>query len=93
MLNYAQSLSHERLWGWHATPFPTGYSGQFPIKTAQYRTTEMMKVVSGSFGRERVHYIAPSSETVPAEMNSFLAWFNQKQDNLSPYVKSAIAHY
>jgi hypothetical protein len=28
------------------------------------------------FGREKIHYIAPSPERVESEMETFLAWFN-----------------
>ena len=50
-----------------------------------------MKVVSGMFGREKVHYVAPSAENVEKEMSAFLAWFNGLTE-LCDYVKSAVAH-
>ena len=87
--NYATPLTHERLFGWHNCLFPTGWSGAVEIDVAKYRKGEM-KVVSGMFGRERVHYIAPTAEKVKEEMELFLTWFNS---NLTcDYVKSAIAH-
>ena len=49
-----------------------------------------MKVVSGMFGREKVHYVAPAPEKIGEEMNRFLDWFNSNVHN--GYVKSAIAH-
>ena len=88
-VNYDRPLTHERLFGWHNCLFPTGWSGFTRIDVAQYRTGEM-KIISGMFGREKVHYIAPSPERVSREMEWFLDWFNSDAHN--GYVKSAISH-
>jgi len=88
--NYAIPLTDERLFGWHNCLFPTGWSGATQIDVAQYRKGEM-KVVSGMFGREKVHYIAPSAEKITEEMKVFLEWFNHSATH-HDYVKSAIAH-
>ena len=86
------SLTHERLCAWQAAFFPTGYSGMTGILVGAYREhAEPMQIVSGRVARERVHYEAPSSAHVPAEMQKFVDWFNAttKHDNL---VKAALAH-
>lgn len=88
-LNFDSPLTDERLWGWHNSLFPTGWSGTTKIDVARYRTGEM-KIISGMFGRERVHYVAPAPERIEEEMRSFLRWFNSADNN--GYVKSAIAH-
>ena len=88
-VNFDVPLTHERLFGWHNCLFPTGLSGNTKIDMANYRSGEM-KVVSGMFGREKVHYVAPAPERLPEEMSRFLDWFNA--DNPHGYVKSAIAH-
>lgn len=88
--NYATLLTHERLYGWHAALFPFGKSGSSAIRVGAYRTTGM-EVVSGMFGRERIHYRAPEPERVEREMNAFLAWFNDP-DQTPSLLKSAIAH-
>ena len=88
-VNYSVPLTHERLFGWHNCLFPTGWSGATKIDVAKYRSVEM-KVVSGMFGREKVHYIAPAPEKIYEEMNRFLEWFNS--ENTKGYLKSAIAH-
>ena len=88
-INYNTPLTHERLFGWHNCLFPTGWSGATKIDVAKYRSGEM-KVISGMFGREKVHYIAPAPEKIEEEMNRFLEWFNSDTDN--GYLKSAIAH-
>lgn len=49
-----------------------------------------MKVVSGMFGREKVHYVAPAPDRINREMKRFLDWLNS--DVHIGYVKSAIAH-
>ena len=88
--NYKQALTHERLFGWHSCLFPNGRSGLITIDVGKYRTGEM-KVVSGMFGREKTHYVAPNPEKVPTEMTFFLNWFNN-QEKETNYIKSAIAH-
>lgn len=88
-INFNAPLTHERLFGWHNCLFPTGWSGSVKIDVAQYRSGAM-KVVSGMFGREEVHYVAPAPEKINEEMNQFLDWFNSDAHN--GYVKSAIAH-
>ena len=89
--NFASPLTHDRLFGWHNCLFPTGRSGMEPINVGQYRV-DPMDVVSGTWGREKVHYHAPAAEDVPAEMQRFLAWFNS-DETPKDYVKSAIAHF
>lgn len=90
--NSGELLTHERLFNWHAALFPTGRSGMFPITVAAYRVgTEPMQVVSGAMGHEKVHYEAPSSESVPGMMTAFLDWVN-KEGDIDPVLKAAIAH-
>lgn len=61
------------------------------------RGEEPMQIVSGAYGREVVHYEAPPSATVPAEMEQFIVWYKNPEmpvkDNISKaLLKSAIAH-
>jgi Fic family protein len=84
-------LTSERLFGWHAALFPTGYSGPYKIEVGQYRT-DKMQVVSGAMGREKVHYEAVKPELVATEMNQFLDWFNN-DNSLDLVLKAAIAHF
>jgi Fic family protein len=88
--NYNKPLTQERLLGWHNSLFQSGYSGYVKIDVAQYRSAGM-KVVSGSFGREKVHFEAPNHERVPHEMNLFLDWLNHKNHS-DLVLKSAISH-
>ena len=90
VINYETLLTHDRLFGWHTALFPTGKSGTVDITVGAYRT-ESMEVVSGTFGRERIHYRAPEPGRVLKEMEQFLIWFNDHRVAPS-LIKSAIAH-
>ena len=76
--NYGQPLTVERLFGWHASLFPTGRSGLSKITAGGWREdrTGPMQVVSGAIGRERVHFEAPAAARIDREMRVFLDWFN-----------------
>ena len=96
-------LTTERLFGWHAAMFQTGYSSLTKIRVGQWRDDAQgpMQVVSGPMHRQKVHYEAPPAVLLDAEMGDFLNWFNL--DNLSvdkltvdnqddPVVKAGLAH-
>lgn len=87
-------LTAERLFGWHASLFPTGRSGMYKIVTGAWRNdlTGPMQVVSGGMGRERVHFQAPDADVLETEMNAFIAWFN-REEAIDPVIKAAIAHF
>jgi len=88
---YSLPLTEKRLFGWHASLFPTGYSGPYEIEVGRYRTGEM-QIVSGAMGKEKVHYEAVNPGLVKAEMEKFLDWFNNN-NSLDPVLKAAIAHF
>ncbi len=88
---YNLPLTEERLFGWHAALFPTGYSGLYKIEVGQYRTGEM-QIVSGAMGKEKLHYEAVKPGLVKQEMDNFLHWFNNEKQ-LDPVLKAAIAHF
>jgi Fic family protein len=88
--NYDKPLTQERLLGWHNSLFQSGYSGYTKIDVARYRSAGM-KVVSGAFGREKVHFEAPNHERVQNEMNLFFEWLNNK-NQLDLVLKSFISH-
>lgn len=89
--NYNTPLDSERLFGWHAALFPTGRSGMIKIEVGHYRNGEM-QVVSGSMGKEKVHFQAPSPDLVKKEMDAFLDWFNN-ETKIDIVLKAAIAHF
>jgi Fic family protein len=91
--NYNHVLTKDRLFGWHAALFPTGYSSINKIKVGDWRDDEKgpMQVVSGPIGRERVHFEAPAADRLDQEMTAFLAWFN-REDGIDLVLKAGIAH-
>ena len=91
--NFTEPLTDERLFGWHAALFPTGRSGMARITVGAWRLDQdgPMQVVSGPYGREKVHYQAPVAEFLPHEMTRFLEWFDRSPE-YDPVIKAAIAH-
>ena len=88
---FDQPLTKTRLLGWHNSLFQTGFSGHQKIDVAQYRSGGM-KVVSGNFGREKIHFEAPTADRVPHEMEQFLNWLNN-DTSLDLVLKSIVAHF
>ena len=90
---YKEELTQDRLFGWHASLFPTGRSGMRKIIVGAWRDKKSgpMQVVSGPEGRERVHYEAPVAGRLDAEMQEFLKWFNGADDT-DPVLRAALAH-
>ena len=86
-------LGEERLFGWHAALFPTGYSGLHKLRVGHWRddATGPMQVVSGPYGREKVHFEAPEASRLPTEMATFLAWIDGDAP-LDPVLRAALAH-
>jgi Fic family protein len=91
--HYQKPLTAKRLYGWQAALFPTGYSGLRVVMTGAWRTDVQgpMQVVSGSVGRNRVHYEAPPASRIDKEMKRFLTWFNAKPTT-DGLLRAAIAH-
>lgn len=88
--HYDRPLNKETLCGWQTAFFVLGYSNGSEIEIGMYRTNEE-HIVSGMFGREKIHYIAPPPERLEEEMQKFFAWFNSIQP-ISAIIRSAIAH-
>jgi len=90
---YDHPLTTERLFGWHASLFPTGRSGMLRVAVGAWRDdrTSAMQVVSGPVGRERVHFEAPAAGRLDAEMTRFLDWLNGDAA-MEPVLKAALAH-
>lgn len=89
--NCREPLTDERMFDWHAALFPMGRSGMHRITVADWRKgEEPMQVVSGALGHEKVHYEAPASADVPAEMGRLIEWCNTA--DLSPFIMAAVAH-
>lgn len=90
---FKEPLTDERLFGWHGALFPTGHSGLSKIKVGAWRdaTSGPMQVVSGAYGREKVHCEAPGADRIGQDMQALLAWYNS-DGKLDPVIKAALAH-
>ncbi|MEI6950738.1 Fic family protein [Paraflavisolibacter sp. H34] len=91
--NYQEPLTQERLFGWHAALFPSGYSGMHKIMVGNWRQLGKgpMQVVSGPMGREQVHFEAPEASVLAKEMEQFLEWLNGTS-KIDPVLKAGVAH-
>ena len=91
--NYASKMTSGRLFGWHAALFPTGYAGLSQIQVGGWRNDAggPMQVVSGPFGRQRVHYEAPPASCLDVEMARFLVWLNDTSVE-SALIKAGLGH-
>ncbi|MGB5943287.1 MAG: Fic family protein [Leeuwenhoekiella sp.] len=91
---FADPLKQQTLFDWHSILLASARR----INIGQWRThTEPMQIVSGAWGREKVHFEAPASSFVPKEMKAFIEWFNEShpegaQPIKKPIIRSAIAH-
>ena len=86
-------VSRERLFGWHAALFPTGYSGLSKINVGGWRddTSGPMQVISGPIGRQRVHFEAPPADRLEVETRRFLDWLN-RPSNEPPLLRAGLGH-
>lgn len=91
--NSKAPVTRDRLFGWHAALFPTGYSGLVRIKVGGWRddATGPMQVVSGPLGRQRVHFEAPPADALESETRRFLTWANSESTE-PPLIKAGLAH-
>lgn len=91
--NSLAPVTRERLLGWHAALFPTGYAGLSRINVGGWRddASGPMQVVSGPIGRQRVHFEAPPADRLEAEMRRFLDWINGSVKE-PPLIRAALGH-
>ncbi len=73
-LNFAKPISHRTLFAWHKMVM----AGERRIEAiGRYREhAEPMQIVSSRLDKPTVHFEAPPSERVQAEMDAFNTWFN-----------------
>ena len=90
----AEPLSHDMLFRWHRMLM----TGRRDLKdVGSYRThIEPMQVVSGAIHDPKVHFEAPPSTSVPAEMSRFIDWFNRSApgdgEPLPALTRAGVAH-
>ncbi|MFT4062427.1 MAG: DUF4172 domain-containing protein [Edaphocola sp.] len=89
--SYNEHLTLTTIKKWHALLF----EGSKYINAGKWRTgKEPMQVVSGAAHREIIHYEAPPSYRIPAEMKQFVNWYNTfgVATTNDALIKTAIAH-
>jgi Fic family protein len=92
--NIEADLTEKQLFEWHKLLM----LGNNVVNSGQYRShSEPMQVVSGAIGKEKVHFEAPPSARVQAEMQLFFEWLNEtKPGGKMPIpnllIRAAIAH-
>jgi Fic family protein len=92
--HFAAPLSDQTMFDWHAMLL----GGDRSIKVIRgYREhADAMQVISGPDYKRTVHFEAPPSTRVPAEMKQFIAWFNDTAPNgknpLPALTRAGIAH-
>ena len=86
-------VTRQRLFGWHAALFPTGYSGLARIKVGDWRddASGPMQVVSGPIGHQRVHFEAPPADRLESETDRFFDWINGAARE-PPLIKAGLSH-
>ncbi|PWU07182.1 MAG: DUF4172 domain-containing protein [Verrucomicrobia bacterium] len=92
--NFAQPLTHEKLFSWHEMIMKGRQDLEF---LGEYRkNSEPMQIISGSLHDPKVHFEAPSSIEVPKQMDEFIHWFNNTSPSgkapLPPLVRAGITH-
>lgn len=91
---FSDPLREEQLCRWNKLLLVGSREERF---AGAYRShPDAMQVVSGPIGRRKIHFEAPPSGQVSAEMKRFIAWFNRTAPNsidpLPALVRSALAH-
>ena len=90
--SYNKKLTEADIKQWHGLLFENSKT----IKAGKWRSSaEPMQIVSGAFGREIVHFEAPPSYRVAAEMKQFVRWYNSfkiTEKSADVLIKTAIAH-
>ena len=86
-------VTRQRLFGWHAALFPTGYSGLARIKVGDWRddASGPMQVVSGPIGHQRGHFEAPPADRLESETDRFFDWINGAARE-PPLIKAGLSH-
>jgi Fic family protein len=91
---YEEALSADMLFSWHILLM----KGNPEIDAGRWRShEEPMQIVSGTIGKEKVHFEAPPSNRVPGEMDRLINWFNDTAPSgndpiKKPIIRAAITH-
>ncbi len=94
--NWQTPLTHELLGKWQSMAVPEQRYTSL-LRGAYRNDPSPMQIVSGPYGREKVHYEAPPAAWVSDEMAKLIGWYNQTSslsgDRTIPgIVRAGIAH-
>ena len=85
-----EDLDVLRLHKWHISLLSHTPSKFTKIELGAFRTYDDMQIVSGSIGKEKVHYVALPYKSISDDVNKLLDFINTSEENI--YIKSALAH-
>ena len=85
-----EKLSVNRLHHWHQAIFENYESVLYPVNKGTFRDHDNMQIVSGSIGKEKIHYVAMPSAQISQSIRELIAYCNDSKENF--LVKSAVAH-
>lgn len=97
--SFADPLTHEALFRWHT--MLTGHDRSIGVVGGWRTHADPMQVVSGRDDKRTVHFEAPPSRRVAAEMKRFVKWFNdtgpgegkhKNKQPLDPLTRAGLAH-
>ncbi len=77
---FEPQISMERLLGWQASLFPTGFAGIKKIKAGELRTKDLVR---SSLPSKNLH----------EELSKYLRWWNEPPAELDLFLRSAMAFY
>lgn len=91
---FANPLTEQKLFSWHKILMS---QNRRIIVGGWRRHAEPMQVISGAIGKEKIHFEAPPSKRIKAEMKGFVKWFNDtapggRKEIRSAPVRAAMAH-
>lgn len=92
--NYVGPLTHDTLFRWHEMLL--SHDRHLDSIGAYREHKDAMQIVSGRADRPTVHYEAPPSDQVPAQMNHYVEWFNRTAPDgpepLPSLVRAGLSH-
>lgn len=87
-----EPLTLAKLCLWQSMIFPEGPDSFNRVRVGELRGNQPMQVVSGRMDQPKVHFEAPPRKTLEAELERFLAWFNEPPFNMDNLVRAGVAH-
>ena len=94
--NWQTALTPVLLGNWQSMAVPQRRYTSI-LRGAYRHDPSPMQIVSGGYGREKVHYEAPPANLVPDEMERFIYWYNKTNrskggETIPGIARAGIAH-